>query len=142
MIRNKLTSACIMIVAFAIFAAASARAEAPIVEFAGYINGVMNIWATNSVAPASRVIQMKAASADESEYVDVAFQSANYTDNKSNVYNAYYLQTNWTGSASFRIANVDSSNVRTYASLGDFTATLSAFPTDATNSTYSTAYPA
>ena len=122
----------------ALFAATSAFAEAPIIEFSGYINGVMSIWATNAVAPASRVVQMKAADADDSHYVDVAFAVSTYTDNGSNRFDAYYLATNWPGSASFRIANVDGAGVRTYASVGDFTASIFvkpvAYPVDTYNS--------
>ena len=117
----------------------TAFGEAPIVEFAGYINGVMNIWATNSVAPASRVIQMKQAGADDSQYVDVAFSHSTYTDNGKNKFDAYYLATNWAGTASFRIANVDGDGVRTYASAGDFTASFFlkpvAYPVDTYHST-------
>ena len=125
---------------FAVVAACAVTAfgEAPIVEFAGYINGGMNIWATNSVAPASRVIQMKRADADDSHYVDVAFAVSTYTDNGSNRFDAYYLATNWAGTASFRIANVDGEGVRTYASVGDFTSSIFvkpvAYPVDTYNS--------
>ena len=125
-----------------LLAATSAFAEAPIIEFSGYINGVMSIWATNAVAPASRVVQMKAADADDSHYADVAFSSTTYKDNKNNVYNVYYLETNWAGSASFRIANDDGSSERTYAYVGDFENSISARPVAFLNSTYHDAYPA
>jgi hypothetical protein len=126
----------------ALFAATSAFAEAPIIEFSGYINGVMSIWATNAVAPVSRVVQMKAADADDSHYADVAFSSTTFKDNKNNVYNVYYLETNWNGLASVRIANVDASSVRTYAYVGDFENSISASPVAFLNSTYPSAYPA
>lgn len=106
--------------------AGSARAEAPILEFAGYINGVMNIWATNAVPPTARVVQMKPTGADDSAYVDVSFVSTAYSESGI-TFDCYYLATNWPGSACFRIGNIYGEQ-REFTDIGSFETVLGVAP--------------